>query len=157
MPDVIEIPLGRDVAEQYARRLEHWDHDGECALFSRDLHRIVAVIRSGGIYWRSSVDHEIVTAYLSGAGGDPEPSAKPVVYFVQAETSQLIKIGWSARLANRIAALRTGSPERLTVLKTIPGDCQLESEIHQRFRHLRHHGEWFKPGDDLLAFIGEAQ
>jgi hypothetical protein len=38
----------------------------------------------------------------------------------------------------------------------LPG-ADREAELHQRFRHLHVRGEWFRPGPDLLAFIGQVK
>lgn len=75
---------------------------------------------------------------------------------MQPEGGGPIKIGHttgkSAR--RRLANLQTGSPYRLLILKTVPGNEVAEREEHRRWSHLRLHGEWFSPGPDLLAYCG---
>jgi hypothetical protein len=77
-----------------------------------------------------------------------------VTYLVQGEMGGPIKIGRSntKSLGSRIAALQTGYPYQLKIVRLIEGD--LEAELHSRFAHLRMNGEWFAPGDELLAFAG---
>lgn len=67
------------------------------------------------------------------------------VYFIRRE--KLIKIGYSIDPVRRAGDLGG------VVLATIPGERQVERSMHLMFAHLRDHGEWFRPGDDLLAYI----
>jgi len=86
----------------------------------------------------------------------PEPESKTsYVYFIQAETTGLIKIGVTNKPATRLKALQTGSPMLLRPLGLIEGDTRLEAALHAQFKHLRRHGEWFEPSAELLAFIKE--
>lgn len=66
-----------------------------------------------------------------------------------------IKIGTTADLTSRLTALRTGSPYALEVLATRLGGVREEAELHRRFDHLRLQGEWFRPGTDLLDYLGD--
>lgn len=77
-----------------------------------------------------------------------------VTYLVQGEHGGPIKIGLSnpTGLGSRLASLQTGYPYRLVVVRLEEGNY--EAELHHRFAHLRLHGEWFSPGEDLLAFCG---
>jgi len=79
------------------------------------------------------------------------------VYFIRAKTLGLIKIGIANRAADRLQSLQTMSPDALEILGVL--QCSkigiVEQQMHQRFKHLRLHGEWFQPGEDLLAFIAE--
>lgn len=86
-------------------------------------------------------------------------SLKPVVhvtrnpvqgtYFV--EGADLVKIGKSADLSGRFAALSTGSPVPLKFLGAIPRD--VESILHGKYVASRSHGEWFKKTPELMSFI----
>jgi hypothetical protein len=76
-----------------------------------------------------------------------------VIYFVQPVDGGEIKIGTSARLSRRLVELCAEFGGELQVLAVADGGYDQESALHQRFSHLRVHGEWFEPGDDLLAFI----
>jgi len=77
------------------------------------------------------------------------------VYFVQAGNG-LIKIGMSLNVNSRIKALQQASPLKLSLLKTIDGGRKMEASLHKTFKHLRSHGEWFFPQQDLITFIGKA-
>lgn len=91
----------------------------------------------------------------------PVPLARPrrvktrssVVYFIEDPVEGSIKIGTAQDVQQRLKGLQTGHPRALAVLATTPGDNRLESELHERFAHLRIRGEWFRPEPDLLAFI----
>jgi hypothetical protein len=81
-------------------------------------------------------------------------ATKGRVYFIGAENG-LVKIGWAVSPGLRLASLQTGSPLRLRLLASKPGSRTDESDLHRRFAHLRVHGEWFKPDDELHAYLAE--
>jgi hypothetical protein len=88
----------------------------------------------------------------------PPPRARlasTVVYFLQGERTGLIKIGRAADLASRLRALQTGSPDKLRVIGVLPCASPLPHEkgLHEQFSALRQHGEWFSPGEPLLAYV----
>ena len=89
---------------------------------------------------------------LSRSGPDPRRNE---VYFIRSGTGGPIKIGFSTYTPTRLRNLQMTSGQDLTLLATIPGDLHREHELHRRFRHLRIHGEWFRPESDLLGFIAE--
>lgn len=116
--------------------------------------------REGAEQWFATW-REIIEKYA-----DEEPAARPsapaapaavvdYIYFIRGETTGLIKIGFARNPARRLTNLQIGSPDRLALLGTILGMMEDEFALHERFAHLRKHGEWFEPGDDLLAFIRE--
>ncbi len=77
------------------------------------------------------------------------------VYFLQGVETSRIKIGRSGTPSTRIATLRTASSEPLRLIITVFTQDMyvLEADWHQRFEHLRLHGEWFAGGADLLDAI----
>lgn len=81
-------------------------------------------------------------------------SENSIVYFIQAIDSGIIKIGQTTDIGKRLAALQTGCPEQLTVLKTMPGDKSIERLLHKKFSAANKQGEWFYPTDELLKYIG---
>lgn len=88
----------------------------------------------------------------------PAPVQEPkpcVVYFIRAGENGPIKIGITTDVPSRLSSLQTSHAETLVVMTTTPGGTALEYELHKRFAHHRLRGEWFAPGDDLLAFIEE--
>jgi hypothetical protein len=74
------------------------------------------------------------------------------VYF--AEAGRRVKIGWSTRVATRLAQLQTGSADPIRLLGTEPGGRALERRLHERFASARISGEWFEPTPELLAYVG---
>jgi T5orf172 domain len=87
-----------------------------------------------------------------GTSRDAFCGAASVVYFVQ--NGGLIKIGKSENLGERIRHM--GVPVT-AILATEPGGLKRERELHTRFAEYREHGEWFRPGPRLLAYIAEVQ
>lgn len=89
---------------------------------------------------------------------DPEETASAsngaIVYFLRA--GPFIKIGKATGKADyRVSQLQTGCPYPIEVIGTVAGSYGLETELHQRFRHLRSYGEWFHVADDLEAAISD--
>jgi len=85
--------------------------------------------------------------------------AKPIrqVYFVEAERLGLVKIGVATRARHRLRNLQIGSPDRLVLHGVVYTDDphRLERGYHSTWKHLRRHGEWFEPDDDLREFLVE--
>jgi hypothetical protein len=79
------------------------------------------------------------------------------VYFVRGDVSGLIKIGVTNDIERRLRSLQTFSAEPLTLLGVLvcPDYGRSEGWVHAQFSAARSHGEWFRPADDLLAFIGQ--
>lgn len=77
------------------------------------------------------------------------------VYFVEAQEAKLIKIGIANDPAQRLITLQAASVDKLVIIGVIDGDQEVERNLHARFSHLRQHGEWFRPGDDLMDYILE--
>lgn len=73
------------------------------------------------------------------------------VYFVGA--AGLIKIGHAKCVNARMSALQCGCPIQLHLALVIDGGRDREQELHDRFRHLRQHGEWFVHRGELAQFI----
>ena len=74
------------------------------------------------------------------------------IYFIQAPNG-LFKIGKSKNPKARLKTLQTGSPVCLTIKKVVQGGLYLENVLHIYFKHLREHGEWFKPDYELKQFL----
>jgi N6-adenosine-specific RNA methylase IME4 len=74
------------------------------------------------------------------------------LYFIESETG-LIKIGVAFNVDERISQLQKASPAKLSLMAFIENGAGLEKQIHNKFEHLRSHGEWFSPTDDLISFI----
>lgn len=82
------------------------------------------------------------------------------VYFIRCE--EYVKIGISKNVTARLHQIRKGGgslfPRLLDVetselIATEPGGLNRERELHQRFAHLRHTGEWFTEAPELTEYI----
>jgi hypothetical protein len=77
---------------------------------------------------------------------------KPTVYFIQAQSGGPIKIGLTTKaIEKRLAGLQTSHHQKLICLATT--QMHAEADLHQKFKSLRLHGEWFKPSVTLLSWI----
>lgn len=76
-----------------------------------------------------------------------------LVYFVQNPDTGLIKIGTSHTTPIRMRALAVQEQANLKILGVVTGSYQTEKMLHQYFAHLKEHGEWFRPDNDLLDYI----
>lgn len=77
------------------------------------------------------------------------------VYFVAAD--RLVKIGRANSVARRLNGAKAFTPHELHLLAVLPGDGSQERQIHERFAHLRAHGEWFSLTRELLRFIHDVR
>lgn len=78
------------------------------------------------------------------------------VYFVQPEgkPGANIKIGFTTKpVSSRLSGLQCGSEGKLAILHSIEAQRRHEADLHERFKHLRVTGEWFRPEPELLRFI----
>lgn len=80
-------------------------------------------------------------------------TAKGHVYFIQQGGAGSIKIGYSKNPTQRLMGLQTGHSEPLHMRAMAPGSMAQERALHDRFAHLRVSGEWFRPGEDLIAYM----
>lgn len=78
-----------------------------------------------------------------------------VVYFVMMGNPSTVKIGKASDLQKRMRDFRLHGGIEPTVLFTLPGYTQLESEMHHRFDRYRYAGEWFRVEGALAEFINE--
>lgn len=76
-----------------------------------------------------------------------------MIYFIQPIDGGLIKIGYAENVGERFKSIQLMSPLILRVLNTMDGDKELEGHLHRYFGKLQHHGEWFRPSEDLLEFV----
>ena len=79
-----------------------------------------------------------------------------MIYFIQSGEKGPIKIGFTIDPEKRLGHLQCANPCELTLLKAIHGDMEEERRLHEKFRHLRIRGEWFKPNRVLRAYIHKA-
>jgi len=79
------------------------------------------------------------------------------IYFAQGVSGGAIKIGYATNVTHRLRSLQTDYPERLIAILIIPGDTNNEKALHQEFRHIKLHGEWFEPTPELMDKIAELE
>ena len=83
---------------------------------------------------------------------DPDVQAS-WVYFIEAPKVQLIKIGFTADVPKRLTSLQTMSPISLRLRGSFSGTRNDEHQLHEQFKHLRTHGEWFRSDPSLIGTI----
>lgn len=83
------------------------------------------------------------------------------VYFVVCEATSVVKIGFAKSVKKRMAQLQTANAYPLKLLGSIrvrgieEAVCT-ESKLHERFKHIRLNGEWFKATEELLQYINNS-
>lgn len=84
-----------------------------------------------------------------------------MVYFIRA--GRRVKIGFSGNPESRLSSIRAGGckaprgldTSRARIAALEPGGRQRETELHQKFAHLRESGEWFRGAPELTDYINE--
>lgn len=79
--------------------------------------------------------------------------ARSRVYFIEAVGLDLVKIGYTADLTERLRKLAPGCPAPLRLLGTVPGGLQIERHYHERLAASRARAEWFHKSPALDAVI----
>lgn len=79
------------------------------------------------------------------------------IYFIQPLTGGPIKIGSALNVAQRIKELQTGSAAPLCLLASITGTVKEERALHRQLKEYRLSGEWFSPGEEVLAAVQAAK
>jgi Meiotically Up-regulated Gene 113 (MUG113) protein len=77
--------------------------------------------------------------------------ANMFVYFIAC--GEFVKIGQTQSPPNRVAALRTGTPYDLKLLKVVRASMRTERTFHATLREYHHRFEWFRLDQNLLAAI----
>ena len=77
-----------------------------------------------------------------------------VVYFVWSEAEEMVKIGTTVDIEQRLRQFQTHTPHEVELLGTIPGSHKKERAVHKVFAGDRFSKEWFTANkDDVLAYI----
>ena len=76
------------------------------------------------------------------------------VYFIVTADEQFVKIGYSARIFQRFAAIRGSSPSTAgaRLVGYLAGTRETERKLHAQFAEHKWSGEWFRYVGELLAF-----
>lgn len=79
------------------------------------------------------------------------------VYLIGCGETDIVKIGRTRDLKERLGAIQRMSPVRVSLLWHTEGDSVLESRLHKTFRERRVYGEWFDfTGSDPIGLIQAA-
>jgi len=78
------------------------------------------------------------------------------IYFLYAPSINMVKIGRTSNIANRIKKIDEASPVPLRLLKTFTNvDAIEENRLHILFTEYRRKGEWFEVVGDLAVYLDE--
>ena len=82
------------------------------------------------------------------------PTKSGYVYLIKSD-SDLYKIGRTASLDSRIKSIQGASPIPLELVHAIYSFdyVGLEDDLHERFKDVREHHEWFRLDDEAVEFI----
>lgn len=86
----------------------------------------------------------------------PEAKEHNYVYFVEAISTDRIKIGTSCKPTSRLSAMKTDCPYPIKVLLLIELPWQYETALHRIYAEYRLHGEWFEACPLILGFIARS-
>jgi hypothetical protein len=74
-----------------------------------------------------------------------------LIYFVQGAVTKNIKIGWTEGLTQRLKTIQSYCSESVTCLLVLRDSRTItEKGLHERFKSLNIHGEWFRPEQELI-------
>lgn len=74
-----------------------------------------------------------------------------IVYFIGC--GEYVKIGVALDVDKRMRQLEATIPFPITLLGVTMGGQENEAQLHVRFAHLRHKGEWFRFEGELRDYI----
>lgn len=81
------------------------------------------------------------------------------IYVIANLEFKVCKIGFSNNVHSRLTQIQTGCPFPLEIYKVFKGNMKQERRIHQKYKHFRMKGEWFKFDgilkDNIDAMEGE--
>lgn len=124
-------------------------------ILNRRFDELADSLRLGNLAARSSI---VPSAPKSLDEPRPPRQAKgkqsgSYVYFLLAPEVNAVKIGKTKNLLQRLQALQTGCPVRLSLLGWVPGYSVEEKVLHSYFDELWLLGEWFRHSDPLTQYI----
>lgn len=79
------------------------------------------------------------------------------IYIWVGQLSGLVKIGHSKNTEKRLIQAQSASGETIFELAILDGDRVIERLIHGELAYFRHHGEWYYPAPQVLAWVTEAE
>lgn len=100
---------------------------------------------------RMVANRQAIFDALEADGKFPKRDEGRTVYFLHAPSANLVKIGSSNNVHDRVRSLSNSSPVPLVLLGTVPGGLKRELELHGHFAALRVHGEWFDCSGPMIS------
>jgi len=91
----------------------------------------------------------LIEEYIQTNGRDYLPS----IYFILGAGTEKVKIGYSTNVKERLSGLQIGSPVKLLVIGSFPGEFEHEARLHKFLEKYRSHGEWFYMADEVIDVI----
>ena len=76
-----------------------------------------------------------------------------MIYLVKAEETNLYKIGYTGgKVKNRVKAMQTGCPHKLSIIRECLGGQEREQMLHKAFSENRKQGEYNETEELLESF-----
>lgn len=125
------------------------------ATLSRRFDALADSVRLGNLASQSSIVPSAPKAFdeLRPPKQTKGKQSENYVYFLLAPEVGAVKIGKTRNLLQRLQALQTGCPVRLSLLGWVPGYSVEEKVLHRYFDNLWLLGEWFSHSDPLIRYI----
>ena len=79
-----------------------------------------------------------------------------LTYIIEYPGTNLIKVGQAKYFVDRFAQLKTGSPVDPQVVCVFQG-AEHERKFHTKFKHLRHHGEFYYYTQEIRDYIQSSE
>ena len=76
------------------------------------------------------------------------------VYLIRAGEHGPVKIGFATSVRQRFAKMQTDNHEKLSVLRVLDGEKDVEAQLHSRFHALHRRGDWFEFSPDMTGDLG---
>jgi len=80
-----------------------------------------------------------------------------MIYFVQCQGSQRIKIGHTKCPIGRMQTIMGCNAYPVELLATVEGCRRVERSYHEKLIEYRVHGEWFEPCSAVLKAVSDAK
>lgn len=152
-----------DSARQRAQRIDvrkGYEALGDVRTELQEAYRCRDWLTLGYESWMSYIIGEFGPAGLVAGAGIARIALTDVgadtraVYFIQAVTGGLIKIGVARDPGQRLAEIQRMCPVPLRIVGSIPRVGHAgEADLHKRFAASRRHGEWFEATPELCDYI----
>lgn len=73
-----------------------------------------------------------------------------MIYFVKAEGTPYVKIGYAEDVFRRMSGMQTDCPHKIRLIRTVEGDYEQEKSFHHLFAAYHFRGEWFEITEDMI-------